>query len=149
MLCGPLWCAGAGVGPGSGDTGALLVIQPMKKAEYVVQQNMVLAHTNLSFCLIIGQIKANFLPLWKSLGFQLDVDLAVGFVLPYDQLPSQSKAWEKRVPSEEVKQAIINRTALKRKGHPIDIANTTWFLIQSDYITGQIINVDGGRTLSN
>ena len=45
---------------------------------------------------------------------------------------------------------MIERTALKREGHPIDIANCVWFLInQADYVTGQIIAIDGGRTLSN
>jgi len=29
-----------------------------------------------------------------------------------------------------------------------DIAQTVLFLLQSEYITGQIINVDGGRTLA-
>lgn len=43
---------------------------------------------------------------------------------------------------------IINRTALKRQGEPADIANTVLFLVdQAPYITGQIIAVDGGRTL--
>lgn len=45
---------------------------------------------------------------------------------------------------------IIARTALKRAGCPDDIAQTVLFLSQyADYITGQIIAVDGGRTLSN
>ena len=46
------------------------------------------------------------MPLWESLGLEIDVDLAVGFVLPYDLLPEQSKAWEKRVASEEIKREI-------------------------------------------
>ncbi len=45
---------------------------------------------------------------------------------------------------------IIRRTALKREGTPEDIARTVRFLInEAPYITGQIIAVDGGRTLSN
>ncbi len=47
-------------------------------------------------------------------------------------------------------QEIVQRTALRRQGSPEDIARTALFLIQdSNYITGQIIVVDGGRTLSN
>lgn len=43
---------------------------------------------------------------------------------------------------------IIARTALKRAGTPQDIAKTISFLVQgSDYITGQVIAVDGGRSL--
>ena len=45
---------------------------------------------------------------------------------------------------------IIGRTALKRAGTALDVAKTTLFLIRdADYITGQTIVVDGGRTLSN
>jgi pteridine reductase len=43
--------------------------------------------------------------------------------------------------------AIIDHTLLKRVGSPADIARTVKFLIfDAPYITGQVINVDGGRT---
>lgn len=44
--------------------------------------------------------------------------------------------------------AILERTALQRAGEPEDIARTLLFLVRdAPYITGQIIAVDGGRTL--
>jgi NAD(P)-dependent dehydrogenase (short-subunit alcohol dehydrogenase family) len=44
---------------------------------------------------------------------------------------------------------LIERTPLKRLGEPQDIANSVAFLIEgSDFITGTIINVDGGRSLT-
>lgn len=43
------------------------------------------------------------------------------------------------------REKIIQKTALKRQGQPIDIAKAVWFLIDCDYITGQTIVVDGGR----
>jgi pteridine reductase len=43
---------------------------------------------------------------------------------------------------------MLDRVALKRQGKPKDIAEAIIFLVQSDYITGQIINIDGGRTLN-
>lgn len=44
---------------------------------------------------------------------------------------------------------VIARTALKRAGTPQDIAKTIAFLVQeANYITGQVIAVDGGRSLS-
>jgi pteridine reductase len=47
------------------------------------------------------------------------------------------------------KQRIISALALKRHGDPKDIAKTVLFLVRDgDYITGQIIAVDGGRTLN-
>jgi pteridine reductase len=50
---------------------------------------------------------------------------------------------------DEVAQAsILARTALKRQGNPEDIASAVLFLIRdSKYITGQVLSVDGGRSL--
>lgn len=45
----------------------------------------------------------------------------------------------------EQKQSAIDRTLLKRAGSPRDIVNAIVFLIENDYITGEIIHVDGGR----
>ena len=45
----------------------------------------------------------------------------------------------------EQKQAAIERTLLKRAGSPQDIVNAVVFLIENDYITGELIHVDGGR----
>ena len=44
---------------------------------------------------------------------------------------------------------VLDRTPLKRMGEPADIAKTALFLAtQAPYITGQVINVDGGRSLT-
>ena len=50
--------------------------------------------------------------------------------------------------SETEKKLMLERIALNRQGSPQDIADTVLFLAKSDYITGQIINIDGGRTLN-
>ncbi|MDP1735647.1 MAG: pteridine reductase [Sulfuritalea sp.] len=43
--------------------------------------------------------------------------------------------------------SIIDHTLLKRVGSPTDIARTVKFLVfDAPYVTGQVINVDGGRT---
>jgi pteridine reductase len=42
----------------------------------------------------------------------------------------------------------LTRTVLKRAGSPEDIARAVLFLVKdAEYITGQIIAVDGGRTV--
>ncbi len=46
------------------------------------------------------------------------------------------------------KNKMLNKIALKKQGSSEDIAQTVLFLINSNYITGQIISVDGGRTLN-
>jgi NAD(P)-dependent dehydrogenase (short-subunit alcohol dehydrogenase family) len=47
----------------------------------------------------------------------------------------------------ESMEEMVRKTALKRLGDPLDIVKTITFLLESDYITGQIINVEGGRLL--
>lgn len=56
--------------------------------------------------------------------------------------------WPENELSEDDKAEILQRIALKRNGLPEDIAKAVWFLINdANYITGQVLTVDGGRTL--
>ena len=50
--------------------------------------------------------------------------------------------------SIERQQAIIEQVPLKRCGTPQAIADTALFLATNDYITGEVIRVDGGRLLT-
>lgn len=50
--------------------------------------------------------------------------------------------------NNEQKNKMLSKIPLNKQGSPEDIANTVLFLANSPYITGQIISVDGGRTLS-
>ena len=47
---------------------------------------------------------------------------------------------------EQATQAFMLVTPMKRQGTPEDVAKAVFFLSSpdSDYITGQVINVDGG-----
>jgi pteridine reductase len=47
----------------------------------------------------------------------------------------------------EARQAIIEQALLKREGTPEDVARTVKFLIESPFVTGVCIPVDGGRTI--
>ena len=51
--------------------------------------------------------------------------------------------------SDKVKEQFINSIPLKRPGKPEDVANAALFLASdySDYITGQVINIDGGMVM--
>jgi 3-oxoacyl-[acyl-carrier protein] reductase len=50
---------------------------------------------------------------------------------------------------QEIKDAFLNSVPLKRPGSPDDVANAVLFLAcpLSDYITGQVIHVDGGMVM--
>ena len=47
--------------------------------------------------------------------------------------------------TEDQKQFAIERTLLKRAGSAKDIVSAVIFLIENDYITGEVLHVDGGR----
>jgi pteridine reductase len=56
--------------------------------------------------------------------------------------------WPEQGMSDQIQRQILGRTALGRPGTPADVARAVLFLVRdADYITGQIINVDGGRTV--
>ncbi len=47
----------------------------------------------------------------------------------------------------ELEADYIKRAPLRRSGTPVDIAETVLFLVQAKFMTGQVLVVDGGRTL--
>jgi pteridine reductase len=55
--------------------------------------------------------------------------------------------WPEKQMDLSLQKRIIYKIALKRQGNPIDIAKAVWFLIDSPYITGQTVVVDGGRLM--
>ena len=91
---------------------------------------------------IYSVAKAGNAMLIKSLARELGPDVRVNGIAPGAIL------WPEQGLSEATRQAILERTALKRPGRETDIVNTLLFLHRdAPYITGQIIPVDGGRTL--
>ena len=57
--------------------------------------------------------------------------------------------WPENEPASAEKQAILRRTALGRLGDPKDIASAVAYLaLDAPYVTGQILAVDGGRSLN-
>lgn len=78
----------------------------------------------------------------KSLAVELGPEVRVNGIAP------GAIMWPEHAMAQAAQQSIVDATALKRSGQAGDIAATALFLAsQAGYITGQIINVDGGRTL--
>lgn len=87
--------------------------------------------------------KAGSAMLTMSLAKELGPDIRVNGVAPGAIL------WPDNEIPEHTKKLILERTSLKKAGDPIDIAKTILFLVRdAHYITGQIIAVDGGRTIN-
>jgi len=87
--------------------------------------------------------KAGLVMITKSLAKELGPEIRVNSVAPGAIL------WPDNDMPEHTKTLILERTSLKKAGDPIDIAKTILFLVRdAHYITGQVIAVDGGRTLN-
>lgn len=86
--------------------------------------------------------KAGLEMLTKSLAVDLAPDIRVNAVSPGAIL------WPEMGNSEISQQELIERIPMKRMGDPLDIAKAVKFLIrEADYMTGQILAVDGGRSV--
>ena len=87
--------------------------------------------------------KAGLVMITQSLAKELGPEVRVNSVAPGAIL------WPDNDMPEHTKKLILERTSLKKAGDPIDIAKTILFLVRdAHYITGQVIAVDGGRTLN-
>ena len=93
---------------------------------------------------IYNLAKGGLLSLTKSLALEMAPVVRVNGVSPGTILWPEDGEWS----DEAARQKIIDSTLLKRTGEPQDIAKTVLFLIaDAPYITGQIIAVDGGRSV--
>lgn len=87
--------------------------------------------------------KAGLASLTRSFAQSLAPDIRVNGLAPGAIL------WPEEQHDELAQQRLLSRTPLKRLGNPQDIANAALFLIQdAPYMTGQILNIDGGRTIT-
>ena len=78
----------------------------------------------------------------RSLARDLAPDVRVNGISPGAIL------WPEKNMDNKTKEGILNTIPLKRKGSPQDIADCILFLVKtSNYITGQIISIDGGKSI--
>jgi pteridine reductase len=86
--------------------------------------------------------KAGLAMLTLSLARELGPEVRVNGVAPGPVL------WPEQGLDAALKKSILEATALKRKGSPEDVAGAVLYLVRdAEYVTGQIIAVDGGRSI--
>jgi NAD(P)-dependent dehydrogenase (short-subunit alcohol dehydrogenase family) len=84
--------------------------------------------------------KAGVLALTTGLARALAPDVRVNAIAPGTVLlPDGSDAAER--------ERAVGRVPLKRLGSPEDIARAALYLIESDFVTGEVLTVDGGQRL--
>ena len=88
--------------------------------------------------------KAGLKMLTKTLAKEFAPNIRVNGISPGSILWPQDKSKL----SDKEKMIMLDRIALKRQGSPNDIAQAVLFLANAKYITGQVINIDGGRSFN-
>ena len=95
--------------------------------------------------LLYSVAKAGLAALTRALAQEMAPQVRVNAVAPGVIVWPENAAWM----DEEQRRKIVAHTLLKREGEPDDIAKAVVFLIKDAlYVTGQIIAVDGGRSIN-
>ena len=117
---------------------------PALRASRGVLINLVDIHARrpLKDHLVYCAAKAGLVMVTQALARELGPEVRVNGIAPGPIM------WPERGISDELKQQIVENTALKRPGSPRDIASLVLYLVRdATYLTGQIIAVDGGRSI--
>lgn len=88
-----------------------------------------------------GVSKAGLIHLTRVSARALAPDVRVNCIVPGTVLPPEDY-------TEEQVQRSIARTALRRLGSPGDVVEALLFLVRSEFATGSVVTVDGGRLLT-
>jgi len=116
---------------------------PLKKTQgSIVNISDIHAERPLRNYVVYSIAKAALTGLTRSLARELAPEVRVNAIAPGPILwPEGDESFD-----EVSRQRIISHTPLKREGTPDDIARAALFLIaEAPYVTGETINVDGGR----
>ena len=86
--------------------------------------------------------KSGLQTLTKSLAKELAPNIRVNAIAPGAILEPPNTDW-----NAEQKNNIINAVPMKRMGTEKDIVDAAIYLSEAEYVTGQILNIDGGKSL--
>jgi pteridine reductase len=117
----------------------------LKKAQgAIVNLSDIHAERPLKNYVVYSIAKAGLEGLTRSLARELAPEVRVNAVAPGPILWPEDESFD-----ELSRQRIISHTPLRREGTPDDIARAVHFLLaDANYITGETINVDGGRNMA-
>jgi pteridine reductase len=96
-------------------------------------------HQHAVYCMAKAGMQMMTLALAKDLGPQIRVNgVAPGAIL-----------WPEDDSSAEYREKVLDKTVMGRAGTPEDIASAVAYLgLDAPYVTGQVLAVDGGRSLN-
>ena len=108
------------------------------------------AETGSAFVVPSAVSKAGISAMTKSLAAEWGVyGIRLNAIAP-GPFPTKG-AWDRLAPDGKISKLIENRVPMKRVGEKIELANLAAFLMSglSSYLTGDIINLDGGEVLTS
>jgi len=117
---------------------------PMLKTSHGLIINLIDIHAQRPLLnhTVYSMAKAGLLMLTKSLARELGPEIRVNGIAPGPVM------WPEHDLDPQLKDEIIAKTALKRRGSPEDIGRAALFFMQdAPFVTGQILAVDGGRSI--
>jgi NAD(P)-dependent dehydrogenase (short-subunit alcohol dehydrogenase family) len=89
-----------------------------------------------------GVSKAALLAFTRQLALELAPTIRANAVAPGPVMPAPYQ-------SKESVARAAQGTFLKRWGKPVDVAFAVRYLIEADYVTGDVVTVDGGERYGN
>jgi pteridine reductase len=102
------------------------------------------AERPLKSYVIYSIAKTGLAGMTRSLARELAPEVRVNGVAPGAIVWPEDGSWD-----DLTRQRIVSHTLLRRTGEPDDIARAVHYLIaEAPYVTGQIIAVDGGRSIN-
>jgi NAD(P)-dependent dehydrogenase (short-subunit alcohol dehydrogenase family) len=118
-------------------------LQKNKEKSSIVLISSVAVSLGMKYHTLVGATKGAVEGITRSLAAEFAPNIRVNAVAPSITKTALSK---KFLSSEKMKNDLKNRHPLNRIGYPEDIAHAATYLLsdKSDWITGQIIHVDGG-----
>ena len=90
---------------------------------------------------VYGAAKAGLAMVTRSLAKEMAPEVRVNAIAPGAIL------WPETGMTESAKQSVLRQVPLGRPGSPADIADCLMYLVRARYVTGQVIAVDGGRSI--
>jgi pteridine reductase len=91
-------------------------------------------------CLAYSLTKAGIVAMTKGLALALAPNIRVNSIAPGAILPPHDR-------DEAYLEELAKRTPLKRHGSPEEVVKAMLYLVTAEFVTGQIIFVDGGKHL--
>ena len=95
---------------------------------------------------IYNMAKAAHRMMVQSLALDMAPDVRVNGVAPGVNIFPEADSDQALDQKQQI--GIINSIPMQRTGKPDDIAHSVLYLVEATYITGEIITVDGGRSLT-